>query len=185
MLKDSDPEFIKAAGVQPRGREYDAACAKKPGAIRIDDVLLGTKLACIAITDDNEETLAKVGKMNPWHIEALKMITGSEEEAHKPLTHILDKHFNLKCDKILDLTGWSGGRPIDTQGYIAHNDEIIVVSFRCTTSALDWMTNLATTSSEWELDEDVAQGHSGVLSCFEGRCFVKGPKKPRVHTGVY
>jgi len=185
VLKDSDPEFIKAAGVQPRGREYDAACAKKPGAIRIDDVLLGTKLACIAITDDNEETLAKVGKMNPWHIEALKMITGSEEEAHKPLTHILDKHFNLKCDKILDLTGWSGGRPIDTQGYIAHNDEIIVVSFRCTTSALDWMTNLATTSSEWELDEDVAQGHSGVLSCFEGRCFVKGPKKPRVHTGFY
>jgi len=128
VLKDSDPEFIKAAGVQPRGREYDAACAKKPGAIRIDDVLLGTKLACIAITDDNEETLAKVGKMNPWHIEALKMITGSEEEAHKPLTHILDKHFNLKCDKILDLTGWSGGRPIDTQGYIAHNDEIIVVT---------------------------------------------------------
>ena len=185
VLKDSDPEFIKAAGVQPRGREYDAACAKKPGAIRIDDVLLGTKLACIAITDDDEETLAKVGKMNPWHIEALKMITGSEEEAHKPLTHILDKHFNLKCDKILDLTGWSGGRPIDTQGYIAHNDEMIVVSFRCTTSALDWMTNLATTSSEWELDEDVAQGHSGVLSCFEGRCFVKGPKKPRVHTGMY
>ena len=184
VLKDSDPEFIKAAGVQPRGREYDASCAKKPGAIRIDEVLLGTKLACIAITDDHEGTLAKVGKMNPWHIEALKMITGSEEEAHKPLTHILDKHFNLKCDKILDLSGWSGGRPIDTQGYIAHNDEMIVVSFRCTTSALDWMTNLATTSSEWELDEDVAQGHSGFLSCFEGRCFVKGPKKPRVHTGM-
>jgi len=185
VLKDSDPEFIKAAGVQPRGREYDAARAKKPGAVRIDEVLLGTKLACISITDDNEGTLATVGKMNPWHIEALKMITGSEEEAHKPLTHILDKHFNLKCDKILDLSGWSGGRPIDTQGYIAHNDEMIVVSFRCTTSALDWMTNLATTSSEWELDEDVAQGHSGMLSCFEGRCFVKGPKKPRVHTGFY
>ena len=184
VLKDCDPEFIKAAGVQPRGREYDASCAKKPGAVRIDEVLLGTKLACIAITDDHEGTLAKVGKMNPWHIEALKMITGSEEEAHKPLTHILDKYFNLKCDKILDLSGWSGGHPIDTQGYIAHNDEMIVVAFRCTTSALDWMTNLATTSSEWELDEDVAQGHSGFLSCFEGRCFVKGPKKPRVHTGM-
>jgi hypothetical protein len=184
VLKDSDPEFVKAAGVQPRGREYDASCAKKPGAVRIDEVLLGTKLACVAITDDHEGTLEKVGKMNPWHIESLKMITGSEEEAHKPLTHILDKHFNLKCDKILDLSGWSGGHPIDTQGFIAHNDEMIVVSFRCTTSAKDWMTNLGTGSSEWELDEDVAQGHSGMLSCLEGRCFVKGPKKPRVHTGT-
>ena len=49
VLKDSDPEFIKAAGVQPRGREYDASCAKKAGAIRIDEVLLGTKLACMSL----------------------------------------------------------------------------------------------------------------------------------------
>ena len=82
----------------------------------IDDLLLGTKLACVAITDDEEGTLAKVAKMNPWHTEALAMITGSEEEAHKPLTHILDRHFDLQVDKIINLTGWSGGHPIDTQG---------------------------------------------------------------------
>ena len=71
----------------------------------IDDLLLGTKLACVAITDDEEGTLAKVAKMNPWHTEALAMITGSEEEAHKPLTHILDRHFDLQVDKIINLTG--------------------------------------------------------------------------------
>ena len=96
--------------------QYDGEIAKKPGAIKIDEVLLGTKLACGAITDDEEGTLEKVGKMNPWHIEALKMITGSREEAHKPLTYILEKYFDLKCDKILNLSGWSGGKPIDTQG---------------------------------------------------------------------
>lgn len=86
------------------------------GAVRLEDLLLGTKLACVAITDDEEGTLAKVGKMNPWHIEALTKICGSEEEAHKPLTHILDRHFGLEVDKIINLSGWAGGQPIDTQG---------------------------------------------------------------------
>jgi predicted lipase len=66
---------------------------------------------------------------------------------------------------------------------VAHNDEIVVVSFRCTTSAMDWMTNFAATSSEWELDEDLEQGHSGFCSCLDGRFF--GGGKPRVHTGFY
>jgi len=54
--------------------------------------------------------------MNPWHVEALKIITGSEEEAHKPLTHILENYFDLEVDKIMNLTGWAGCHPIDTQG---------------------------------------------------------------------
>mmetsp|Transcript_10523 Transcript_10523/g.18538 ORF Transcript_10523/g.18538 Transcript_10523/m.18538 type:complete len:257 (+) Transcript_10523:74-844(+) len=48
---------------------------------------------------------------------------------------------------------------------------------------MDWMTNFAAGSSEWELDEDLEQGHSGWCSCFEGRYF--GKPKPRVHTGFY
>jgi len=182
VLKDSPEELIEAADVEPKGRSYDAAYEMKPGAIRIDDVLLGTKLACVAITDDEEGTLTEIEKMNPWHGEALKMITGSKEEAHKPLTHILSSHFDLQVDKIMNLTGWAGGHPIDTQGFIAHNDDIIVVSFRCTTSATDWMTNFAAASSEWELEEDLAQGHSGWGSSFEGHFF---SGKPRVHTGFY
>ena len=151
ILKDSPDYVIKASGVQPRGRQYSAEYAKQPGAARIEDILLGTKLACVAITDDKENTLTKVGKLNPWHVEALKMITGSEEEAHKPLSHILKTHFNLEVDTILDLSGFAGGHAIDTQGYIAHNDEMIVVSFRCTTTALDWYTNFTAGSSECKI----------------------------------
>ncbi|KAL7551175.1 hypothetical protein ACHAWF_014367 [Thalassiosira exigua] len=185
ILKDSPPELIEAAGVEPKGRAYAESQASKPGAARVGELLLGTKLACIAITDDEEDTLKKVGKANPWHIEALEMITGSEEEAHKPLTHILDAHFGLQCDEILNISGFSGGHPIDTQGYIAHNDEIVVVAFRCTTSATDWMTNLATASSAWEIDEDLEQGHSGYCSCLFDRCRKIDPDKPAVHTGFY
>lgn len=101
----------------------------------IEDVIQGMKYASLAITDDKEGTLKNIGKLNPWQVQALKIITGSEEEAHKPLTYLLKQHLNLQCDTIIDITGLTkGGHFLDTQGYIAHNDEVIVLSFRCTTS---------------------------------------------------
>lgn len=101
----------------------------------IDDVIQGMKYASLAITDDEPDTLKKVGKMNPWHIEALKIITGSEEEAHQPLTRLLKEYMDLECDSIIDVSGMTkGGHFLDTQGYIAHNDQVIVLAYRCTTT---------------------------------------------------
>lgn len=186
VLKDSPPEVVAAAGTEPKGRYYSKESSEQPGAIHIDDIVLGMKYASLAITDDKEGTLEKVGKANPWHIQALKIITGSKEEAHKPLSTILSKHMNLTCDEIIDVNGVTpGGHPLDTQGYIAHNDEVIVLAFRCTTSAKDWLTNINTTSSEWEIEEDLAQGYSGFMSGLEGLCCTNGEYKPRVHTGFY
>jgi hypothetical protein len=106
--------------------------------------------------------LAKIGKANPWHIQALKLITGSQERAHLPLRDILNEDLGgLILDTELDVTGITrGGQFLDTQGYVAHNSECIVVSFRCTTSIFDWMTNINSTTSAWDL-EDVEQGFSG------------------------
>lgn len=187
ILKDSPPDLIDAASVKPQGRKYTKEIAEsQPGSIKLDEVVLGMKYASLAITDDKEDTLKKVGKSNPWHIDALKIITGSEEEAHKPLTHILNTHMNLDVDAIIDVSGVTpGGHPLDTQGYIAHNDDVIVLAYRCTTSLKDWLTNLNTTSSEWEIEEDLAQGYSGFLSGLEGLCCNGGNYKPRVHTGFY
>ena len=187
LLKDSPQDLLDATSIKPQGRSYSKDIAQsQPGSIRIEEVCQGMKYAALAITDDKEDTLRKVGKSNPWHVDALKIITGSEEEAHKPLTHILSTHMDLKVDTIIDVSGVTpGGHPLDTQGYIAHNHEAIVLAFRCTTSFKDWMTNLNTTSSEWELEEDFSQGFSGYFSGLEGYCCNDGKYKPRVHTGFY
>lgn len=187
VLKDSPPEVLERAKVEPKGRTYDPEYAEQPGAIRIEELTLAMKLASIAITDDKPDTLVNVSKANPWHTEALTIITGSEEEANAPLTEILKTHFNLTCDTIIDISKITkGGHAIDTQGYIAHNDDMIVLSYRCTTSGFDWLTNLTTTSSAWEPDIDIDQGHSGLFSCIDGACCMQhGEYKPRVHTGFY
>ena len=155
LLKDSPPEVIAASGGTPKGRTYDAEYAKKPGGIRVDDLVMGMKLASLAITDDKPNTLKNTAKTNPWQEEALTMITGSREAAHRPLSEILKSLYNLDLDCHIDISGIKQGRALDTQGFIAHNDEMIVLSYRCTTSALDWITNLSTTSSEWEPDVDI------------------------------
>ena len=183
VLKDSPAEVVAAANVAPKGRTYTTEYySKRPGAITAEDLVLGTKLACVSITDDKEGTLKNVGSTNPWQIHALTIITGSEEEAHRPLTHILEKHLNLTCDTIIDVRGMKGGHFHDTQGFIAHNDEMIVLSYRCTTSGFDWLTNLSTSTSAWEPEEDISQGHAGLCSCFD---FLWDQPKPRVHTGFY
>mmetsp|Transcript_24364 Transcript_24364/g.36142 ORF Transcript_24364/g.36142 Transcript_24364/m.36142 type:complete len:473 (-) Transcript_24364:182-1600(-) len=153
---------------------------------RINSVVKGMKCASLAITDNKEGTLASVSRLNPWHEEALRIITGSKEEAHKPLTYLLKEYMDLDFDCEIDESGVTpGGHFLDTQGYIAHNDEMIVLAYRCTTSVFDWLTNLNSTASEWEIEEDVNQGFSGYCSSMEGLCCNGGQGKPRVHTGFY
>jgi len=186
-LKDSPPQAIQNAGVKPKGRSYDSKYSHQPGGIKADDLLLGMKLASVAITDDQPNTLRNISKANPWQKEALKMITGSKAAAYEPLTDILKKHFGLTLDEHIDICGIHHGRALDTQGYIAHNDDIIVLSYRCTTSGLDWITNLSTTTSEWEPEIDIDLGHAGYCSCLLGHewCGLNKEAKPRVHTGFY
>lgn len=189
LLKDSPPEVIAASGGTPKGRTYSSPHSQHPSGIRAEDLALGMKLASLAITDDRPGTLKKISKTNPWQEEALTIITGSREEAHKPLTEILKKLYDLDLDCHIDVSGFVKGRALDTQGYIAHNDKMIVLSYRCTTSALDWITNLSTTSSEWEPDVDIELGHAGWCSCMMGHNFCGSGggaiAKPRVHTGFY
>lgn len=152
----------------------------------VNEICLGMMYASLAITDDKKDTLKKVGKVMPWHIEALRLVTGSVEQAHKPLTTILSQDMGLHLDCIIDISGITkGGHFLDTQGFIAHNSEVIVLSYRCTTTAFDWLTNFNTTSSAWEIEEDLAQGYSGICSGFEGFCCYDGVYRPRVHTGFY
>jgi Lipase (class 3) len=153
----------------------------------INDILMATKYAALSITDDKEGTLQKVVQTGgPWHVKNLALITGSEEEAFKPLTYLLDRYMGLQIDCFMDKTCVTPGLDfVDLQGYIAHNDETIVVAYRCTSSNFDWIANFSGTSSEWELEEDLAQGYAGMCSGLEGLLCLCLGSKPRVHTGFY
>jgi hypothetical protein len=73
LLKDSPHEVIAASDSQPKGRSYDPSYAGKPGGIRVDDLVVGMKLASLAITDDKPGTLKNTAKTNPWQEEAITM----------------------------------------------------------------------------------------------------------------
>eukprot|EP00539_Tryblionella_compressa_P003443 CAMPEP_0178748032 /NCGR_PEP_ID=MMETSP0744-20121128/8663_1 /TAXON_ID=913974 /ORGANISM="Nitzschia punctata, Strain CCMP561" /LENGTH=457 /DNA_ID=CAMNT_0020401357 /DNA_START=13 /DNA_END=1386 /DNA_ORIENTATION=+ len=168
-------------------RTFDKVDVEVRDEAVIDEMTRGMMFAELAITDNKEKTLEKVAKNNPWHAKALKLITGSDERAHLPLKDILyDDMGGLILDCEMDVSGVTkGGHFLDTQGYIAHNNEYVVVAFRCTTSIFDWMTNFNTTSSAWEVDQDKVEGYSGMCSGFEGLCCQGTEYKPRVHTGFY
>jgi pimeloyl-ACP methyl ester carboxylesterase len=190
ITKDSHPDIRAVSekqGKTLRGRRYHTRYATEPGGIRAAELVLGMQLACLAITDDKPDTLKNVGKANPWQVRTMTLITGSEEDALEPLSIILQDHFRLTADHIMDISGMSrAGHALDTQGYIAHNNKLIVLSYRCTTSASDWLTNLTTTSSAWDMENDADQGHSGFFSsCADYGCCSGTPGKPRVHTGFY
>jgi len=92
---------------------------------------------------------------------------------------------------------------VDAQGYIAHNDNSIVISYQCCSSFLDWMTKYEATSvSEWNLNRDFDRKkrvRSRHYNCWCGRhregmcCDSSGTtttmdetdSKLRVHTGSY
>ena len=123
-VDSSSPAVAAEAGAKPEQEVNGKA---------IEEMTRGMVYASLAITDDKEDTLKKVGllwgvqpgsvsvilshmsldqvgKANPWQVEALKIVTGSEEAAHKPLTEILDEYMNLKVDKFIDISGVTKGK---------------------------------------------------------------------------
>lgn len=166
-----------------QGRVYGTKYAEMPGGIRVEEMIYGVKMAHLSCTDDSKERLQGSGANT---IKALEEIVG-EENFRKPLSVLLKDHFDLNLDCWIDESGMRHGRAVDTQGFIASNEDTIVLSYRFSTTALDWITNLSMTSSEWEPDKDELIGHAGVCSCADGLYtkFFTSRGKPRVHTGFY
>jgi Lipase (class 3) len=188
VLKDSHPAVLDWARSQksaPASIEaYEFKSPTDPH-VNVKEVLFGLQMAMMSITDDKPNTLKKVGQMNPWQIQSVKLIVG-EDQCHEPLTKLLKTHFQLTLDQHIDHGGLTkAGHALDTQGFIAHNDTTVVLAYRCTTSASDWLTNLTTTTSAFEPEDDHLQGHSGFLSCFDCCLFNTKSNLPLVHTGFY
>jgi Lipase (class 3) len=175
---------VKPPARKPRkGRLYGKKYSLEPAGIKVDDMIYGLKMAHLSCTDDSEGRLAKSGANT---IKALEEIVGVED-ARKPLSTLLKDHFDLNMDCWINESGFWNMRAVDTQGFIASNESTIVLSYRFSTSAFDWMTNLDMSSSEWEPDRDEVIGHAGWCSCLDGvyTKYFTDHGKPRVHTGFY
>jgi pimeloyl-ACP methyl ester carboxylesterase len=140
------------------------------GAV-LEEVTKGVMLAALAVTDCNSNTLENVGKTSPWDVESVKLVTGSEEQARKPLGTILKEDMDLMLVKEFEILGTNDkGRAIDFQGYVAHNDDHAVLAFSSRTPAFDWLADFDTSTSPWKLEEDEMEFQSmpGFCHMLEG-----------------
>jgi len=186
---DLRTEAMRTDKGKPRqGRLYNEVHGAKEGGLKVDEMIYGIKMAHLSCTDDSEERL--VGS-SPNALAALEHAVGGptpEITMRKPLSEILKERYDLNLDCWMNYSGFVKGRPIDTQGFIASNDETIVLSYRFSTTLYDWIANLSLTSSEWMIDKDEDRGHAGRWSSCGG-WFTKmcrpSKSRPRVHTAYY
>ena len=181
LIKDSQQDHPE--GVKPQGRAYSKIIAElQPSAIKIDEVLAGVSLATIAETSDVEGAYDERQKADPWLTEAIKTVCGSENEARKTLPAILKRKMGLELDVQIEVNG--------AKGYIAHDDETIVLAFSRATPLKDGLANLDTdsTSKDWYVPPS-PEDDDGVLAilqrmCIDGYAF-GGETKPKVHSGFF
>lgn len=167
-LKDTQPGVRGA-----KGRHYSAVRATQPGGIRIEDLMLGVKLACLAYTDDQRGTLDHLGGTK----KAIETLAGGPERARRPLTEILHG-LGYSVDRIFSHTAVLGSvRTVDTHGFIAHNDQDIVISYRGTTGIVEWLTDLAASPIPFQPNLD-SEKHT--VGCLLGR-----HPQPQAHQGFY
>ena len=186
---DIRTESMRTDGGKPKkGRLFSAKYGEKKGGIRVDEMIYGLKMAHVSCTDDSEDRLEG---SSPNSLAALEKLVGGDQPevtSRLPLSQILKERFDLNLDCWMDESGLRKGRAVDTQGFIASNEDTIVLSYRFSTSLYDWIANLSFTSSEWKLDSDEALGHAGVFSTCRGhwtRLCKPSKARPRVHTAYY
>jgi hypothetical protein len=89
------------------------------------------------------------------------------------LAHVLETTFGLVLDHFINVT------PTDTQGFIAHDAEKVVLVYRGTTSVADWITNANVFTTPWEPLDDGED--AGEFAALQGLCH----NGPRLHLGHY
>eukprot|EP00980_Cylindrotheca_fusiformis_P005149 scaffold1089_cov117-Cylindrotheca_fusiformis.AAC.12 len=124
------------------------------GAV-LEEVTKGVMLAVLAVTDSNSNTLERVRREAPWDAEAIKLVTGSEDQARKTLGTILKEDMDLMLVKEFEVVGMTEkGKIIDFQGYVAHNDDHVVLSFSSRTPTFDWLTDFDDSTTPWNVREE-------------------------------
>ncbi|KAL7576678.1 hypothetical protein ACA910_005605 [Epithemia clementina (nom. ined.)] len=150
----------------------------------VDSIIKGLTFATLNILDDAE------GPKKSYQLEALKQITGSTEEANQTLPELLKNSFGMTLDCRLDVSGLSeSGYPVGVQGYIAHNEKTIVLSYKLKKTVFQFLEEMDSTSTEWDVTktEEVKTTSSLFVEQFMSLCstHIGVFTKPNVHTGFY
>jgi len=146
-----------------------------------NDLLLGVKLACLAYVDDEPGTIDSLAGAK----QAIEVIAGGAEQARKPLTDLL-ADLGFTVDRIFSHVGILGdGAFNDTQGFIAHNERDVVLSYRGTVSATDALTDILAGHVPFRPLGDKDRGSASIFSS----CFATTPAGAddlgRAHRGFY
>eukprot|EP00403_Amphidinium_massartii_P009032 CAMPEP_0178425750 /NCGR_PEP_ID=MMETSP0689_2-20121128/28881_1 /TAXON_ID=160604 /ORGANISM="Amphidinium massartii, Strain CS-259" /LENGTH=450 /DNA_ID=CAMNT_0020047417 /DNA_START=105 /DNA_END=1457 /DNA_ORIENTATION=- len=168
--------------------------------IQGEEMMLGALMSVLSYTDDNGLLQVRVGTTpadEGW-IDYLERKFGTPPGEYWPLSDLLAK-CSLQLDTFLDYqhTGLAccfmlcnPHCPVDTQGFVAHNADNIVISFRGSEmNCSDWLTNLGVVTTSFDPEEDLEVGTDGLccgqVSCHRS-CF-GDPDFPRgmVHEGWY
>jgi len=185
-------------GKTPHG-VFDAEEVKSH-RIRLEDMILSAQLSALAYISDDAGSFkastpftqkAIIGIVGGKHL----LDSSSESQQYKeienkvkdmPLTTILKDHMGgIIADKIFSINHTLLNlQRVDTQGYIAHKDNQIIIAYRGTTNIADWKTNLSPFRTVFEPEVDGKNGHSGFFGC----CSPPGTDhdgKLQVHAGFY
>ena len=149
----------------------------------VDSIIKGLTFATLSIIEDDE------GAKRPYQLEAIKQIVGSNEEASKGLNELLENSFGMQLDCRIDVRGSSeSGYPLGVQGYIAHNDKTIVLSYKLQKTVFQFLEDMDSTSTDWDIHRHTSSTSSAglLVDQFMSMCSnVGGFLKPGVHTGFY
>jgi len=194
---NGDDTYNPLSDVHRRFRECLFTKAKGLDAQNIqgEEMMLGALMSVLSYTDNDGLLQVRVGGTpadETW-IDYLERKFGKPPGEYWPLSGLLAK-CGLQLDRFLDYqhTGLASccHCPVDTQGFVAHNYDNVVISFRGSEmNCSDWLTNLGVVTTYFDPEADVEAGTDGC--CFGQLAFhqscLEEPDRPTglVHEGWY
>mmetsp|Transcript_19712 Transcript_19712/g.35687 ORF Transcript_19712/g.35687 Transcript_19712/m.35687 type:complete len:465 (+) Transcript_19712:115-1509(+) len=160
--------------------------------IQGEEMMLGAVLAMLSYLDDDVPVTEEDQEWYQYLARAFGQHPSGEGWTLKTLVEKL----GLQFDRFIDRQPRYGcfsllanpHCPFDTQGYVAHNADNVVISFRGSEAkAADWLTNFGIAETSFDPEEDLIYGTDG-LCCgqcsFHRTCEEEHPRG-LVHEGWY
>jgi len=147
QLVDDEFDILRCSSEGSTGTDASSADWCQDHNMARDDLILGVQLACLPYTNDR-------------HQHALRPLT----DTLRGLGYTVDRIFSYPA---------LGSQTVDAYGFIAHNNQDVVLSYRGTTGVIEWLTDLAGSLTQFQPEEARAA------------CCLTSRAQAQVHQGFY